>query len=93
MGASQSAFAKSIRSVLGEDDELYAFPGDPLYKLKDVKPYNLAISIKPVVVTYPKTTAQVAGIVKCAADANLKVQARCGGHSYANYCIPICTPI
>ncbi len=86
MGASQSAISKSIKSVLGDDDDLYAFPGDPLYKLRDAKPYNLDIPIKPSAVTYPKTTAQVAAIIKCAVGAGLKVQARCGGHSYANYC-------
>ena len=86
MGASQSALATSIKTALGGDDDLYAFPGSPFYQIKDVKPYNLGIPIKPAAVTYPKTTAQVAAIIKCAVEANLKVQARSGGHSYANYC-------
>jgi FAD/FMN-containing dehydrogenase len=86
MGSSHSVFAKSIEKALGDDSALYAFPGNPLYQLQDVKPYNLAIPIKPAAVTYPRTTAQVAAIIKCAVEANVKVQARSGGHSYANYC-------
>jgi FAD/FMN-containing dehydrogenase len=91
MGCSQSsllqaALVQSIQEALGNDTELYAFPGDPLYKLKDVKVYNLSIPVKPSAVAYPKTSAQVAAIIKCAVAAGLKVQPRCGGHSYANYC-------
>lgn len=92
MGASQSALAKSIKAALGGDDDLYAVPGKPFYQIEYVKPYNLSIPIKPAAVTYPKTTAQVAAIIKCAVEANLKVQARSGGHSYANYCITLFFP-
>jgi FAD/FMN-containing dehydrogenase len=86
MGSSQSALAKSIKGALGGDGDLYAFPGKPFYQIQNVKPYNLAIPVKPATVTYPKTATQVAAIIKCAVDAGLKVQARSGGHSYANYC-------
>jgi FAD/FMN-containing dehydrogenase len=86
MGASHSAFANSIVAALGGNDALYSFPGDPLYQLNDVKLYNQGIPITPVAVTYPKTAAQVAAIIKCAVQAGLKVQPRSGGHSYANYC-------
>ncbi|OBT76709.1 hypothetical protein VF21_03920 [Pseudogymnoascus sp. 05NY08] len=87
MGVSQSALEKSISAALGGDEALYAFPGKPLYQIDNVKPYNLSIPITPAAITYPTTTAQVAAIIKCAADANLKVQARSGGHSYGNYCL------
>lgn len=87
MGSSQSSLlAKSIKAAVGKDKDLYAFPGNAFYQLENVKPYNLAIPIKPAAVTYPRTAAQVAAIVKCAVEAGLKVQARSGGHSYANYC-------
>ena len=86
MGSSQSVFAKSVKKALGGNSDLYAFPGDPFYEVENVKPYNLAIPIKPAAVTYPKTAAQVAAIIKCAVKANLKIQPRSGGHSYANYC-------
>ncbi|KAG4415691.1 hypothetical protein IFR04_011196 [Cadophora malorum] len=87
MGSSQSAIAKAIKATLGNDSDLYAFPGDPLFKIRDAKPYNLDIQVKPAAVTYPKTKEQVAAIVRAAVQNGCKVQARCGGHSYANYCI------
>ncbi|OBT44808.1 hypothetical protein VE00_04960 [Pseudogymnoascus sp. WSF 3629] len=87
MGASQSALEKAIKAALGGDERLYAFPEKPFYQIDNVKPYNLSVPITPAAITYPKTTAQVAAIVKCAVDANLKVQARSGGHSYGNYCL------
>ena len=89
MGSSQSAIAKAIKSTLGNDSDLYAFPGDPLFKIRDAKPYNLDIQVRPAAVTYPKTKEQVAAIVKAAVQNGCKVQARCGGHSYANYCVSL----
>lgn len=87
MGSSQSTpLVTGIKAALDNDDALFAFPGTTLYQFKDVKPYNLDRVVKPAAVTYPKTTAQVAAIVKVAADAGLKIQARGGGHSYGNYC-------
>jgi hypothetical protein len=88
MGHSQSSFEKSIATALGGDDELYAFPDEPFYDKDHVKRYNLDIPTTPLAVTYPKTTAQVSSIVKLAQVNNLKVQAKCGGHSYANFCDP-----
>jgi len=88
MGSSQSTpLVKGIKTALSDDSELFAFPGDALYQLHDVKPYNQARPCKPSAVTYPKTAEQVAAIVKCAVEAGKKVQARSGGHSYANYCM------
>jgi FAD/FMN-containing dehydrogenase len=92
MGASQSALEKAIKAALGGDERLYAFPEKPFYQIDNVKPYNLSVPITPAAITYPKTTAQVAAIVKCAVDANLKVQARSGGHSYGNYCTTLFFP-
>lgn len=87
MGSSQSTpLVKGIKAALGGDDDLFAFPSKILYQLEDVKPYNLTIPVKPAAVTYPRTAAQVAAIVKVAAKNGVKVQPRCGGHSYANYC-------
>lgn len=80
--ASSSAVEKCLKNAVGSD---IAFKSDPLFQLSHVKPYNLGISSKPAAVTYPKTTEQIADIVKCAVENSLKVQPRCGGHSYANY--------
>lgn len=80
--SSSSPVQKCLESALGKD---IAFKNDPLFQLSHVKPYNLGIKSVPAAVAYPKTTEQIAEIVKCAVDNSLKVQPRCGGHSYANY--------
>jgi FAD/FMN-containing dehydrogenase len=74
-----------LSSAVGGNMKLLAFKETPLYQLNHVKPYNLDIKITPTAVTYPQTAEHVAAIVKCAADNDLKVQPRGGGHSYANY--------
>jgi len=63
-----------------------AFPG-PFWQLTDVKRYNLDIDSNPAAITYPSTNAQVASVVTCARTNNAKVQARSGGHSYANFAL------
>lgn len=82
------ANAESIRKGLlaalrGQD--VAVFPNKLLYQFEDAKPYNLDYPIIPAAVTYPETAEQIAEIVGYAASANLKVQARSGGHSYGNY--------
>lgn len=92
MGAIQSSFsntkvARQIKQALGEPT-LYAFADEPFYAWQHVKCYNLDHVTTPYCVTYPKTSAQVAKLVKIAADAGLKVQAKSGGHSYCNFSSP-----
>lgn len=65
----------------------FSLPKDPFYQLSAVKPYNTAFSITPAAVTRPRSSDEVAAVVKCAADQGLKVQPRSGGHNYANFCI------
>lgn len=67
------------------DIALVTFRGEPFYQMLAVKAYNLNIPITPAAVTFPKSSNQVAAIVKCASDRGYKVQAKCGGHSYGNY--------
>jgi FAD/FMN-containing dehydrogenase len=52
-----------------------------------VKVYNTDIPITPIAVARPSTTDEVSKVVQCAVQSNVKVQARSGGHSYANYCL------
>lgn len=86
MGNSGStAVQKCLVDAVGGDKALLAYKDTPLYQLSHVKPYNLDIPVTPAAVTYPKSAEHVAAIVKCAADNDLKVQPRGGGHSYANY--------
>jgi hypothetical protein len=79
--ASSSPAQKCLQSAVKD----VVFKSDPLFQLAHVKPYNLGIPSTPAAVTYPKTTEEIGKIVKCAVDSSLKVQPRCGGHSYANY--------
>jgi hypothetical protein len=79
-----SPLGQCLTSAVGGNGDLVAFPSKPLYHLLDVHPYNLDVSVAPVAITYPRSADQVASIVKCA-GSDYKVQARCGGHSYANY--------
>lgn len=51
----------------------------------DANPYNLDLPIVPAAITVPQSTAQVANVVKCAANNDYKVQSRSGGHSYGNH--------
>ena len=86
MGNTQSsAVQKCLEGALGGNKDLIALKGSPFFQLSHVKPYNLGDVVTPAAVTYPETTSQVADIVKCALENQLKVQPRCGGHSYANY--------
>ena len=80
-----TAIQKCLVDAVGGDKALLAHKDTPLFQLAHVKPYNLDIPVTPAAVTYPKSAEHVAAIVKCAADNDLKVQPRGGGHSYANY--------
>lgn len=85
MGNKPSTVENCLVPAVGNDKALIAGPSTIGFQLTHVKPYNLDIPVNPSAVTYPKTPEQVAAIVKCAVDNNLKVQPRSGGHSYANY--------
>ena len=74
-----------INTCLSKAVGKVAWPSEPLFQLLDAKPYNLDIGVQPIAITYPSKSEEVAAIIKCAADGNYKVQARAGGHSYANY--------
>ncbi|KAF3000281.1 hypothetical protein E8E13_008380 [Curvularia kusanoi] len=82
---SSSAVQTCLESALGGNPTLLAVQGSPLFEIAHVRPYNLGYAVTPAAVTYPETSEQVAEIVKCALNNNLKVQPRSGGHSYANY--------
>lgn len=84
----KSEFGRRLLQAVSNNSKFVAFPDKRHYQKKDVRPYNLAINVTPKAVTYPEITAQVAAIIKCASDFRLKVQARSGGHSYANYGTP-----
>lgn len=85
--AASTGLSSCLVEAVGGDITLVALPEKPFYEQLDARPYNLNFPITPAAVTYPKSADQIAQIVKCAATNNVKVQARSGGHSYANYCL------
>ncbi|RYP40375.1 hypothetical protein DL767_001730 [Monosporascus sp. MG133] len=80
-----SPLADCLNAVCNGRDNCVAFPGTLLYQSSWVDRYNLDIEVEPVAVTRPETAEDVSGFVKCAAANNVKVQAKSGGHSYANH--------
>ncbi|PVF96030.1 FAD-binding domain-containing protein [Serendipita vermifera] len=76
-----------LNNVFANRMDAVSYPSDPFYQLTAVKPYNWDIPITPAAVTRPTTTKEVSRIVQCAAASGVKVQARSGGHNYANYCL------
>ncbi|CAK7209818.1 hypothetical protein SBRCBS47491_000569 [Sporothrix bragantina] len=88
MGHSQStpsALQTCLNNVCAGRSSCVGYPSDLLYQFEWVKPYNLAIDITPVAVVRPQSAAEVAAFVTCAASNGVSVQAKSGGHSYANF--------
>ena len=86
-GTDRDTLAQGLVYAVDGNHSLVAFSNKLFYQVEDVKRWNLSIPVTPIAVTYPKTSAQVAAIVKCAAAHNVKVQPKSGGHSYGNYCL------
>ncbi|POS68663.1 FAD binding domain-containing protein [Diaporthe helianthi] len=79
-----------LNEVCAGRSDCVAFADDGLdvfntYQSNWVKPYNLAVHVSPAAVIRPKSSDEVASIVKCAVENDSKVQAKSGGHSYANF--------
>ena len=83
--ASNDTFLQCLESAFGNDTNLYSLPEDPLFLHGDVTLYNLDYLNIPAAIISTKTQQQVSQAVKCAHTAGVAVQARSGGHSYANY--------
>jgi len=83
------AVQQCLLDAVGGNILLATFPTTLLYQQLDVKPYNLDHPVTPAAVTFPETIQQIANIVSCAAEADIQVQARSGGHSYAIYGISL----
>ncbi|KAJ3491408.1 hypothetical protein NLG97_g5599 [Lecanicillium saksenae] len=62
-----------------------AYPSTALYQDNWVKPYNLDIPVTPAAVFRPNNANDVAEAIKCATANSVHVQAKSGGHSYANF--------
>lgn len=84
LAQSQSLKDCIVKALNGKSSRA-AFSNKFLFDILDVKRYNLAYDTDPIAVTYPESAQEVSGVVKCAAAANVFVQARSGGHSFGNY--------
>ncbi|KAI9873385.1 MAG: hypothetical protein M1823_007932, partial [Watsoniomyces obsoletus] len=84
--SAQSPFKTCVKTAVSDDSSRVAFP-DLFFDLLHVHRYNLYYDIKPAAVTYPLSTREVSQLVKCAAQHNIKVQPRSGGHSFGDYCL------
>jgi hypothetical protein len=82
--ASQSDFEACVSKAVCYKSELYAFPNAANYS-QSLGLYNLDISLAPSALAYPTSAKEVSELVKCAAAAEVAVQAVSGGHSFANF--------
>ncbi|KAK0631156.1 hypothetical protein B0T17DRAFT_487878 [Bombardia bombarda] len=85
MGNHQTALSRCIDAVGAGRSGFAAYPHTPLYEMRWVKPYNLDARVEPAAVVRPETSKDIAGIIACASTNKVKIQARSGGHSFANY--------
>jgi FAD/FMN-containing dehydrogenase len=79
-----SALQTCLASALSNRAD-YSLPTDAFYALSAVKPYNTAFAPTPAAVTRPRTADEVAAVVACAKGRGMHVQARSGGHSFADF--------
>ncbi|KAM3457070.1 hypothetical protein NHJ6243_007943 [Beauveria neobassiana] len=85
MGGSPSSIASCLDRICVGRMDCVAHRGDWLYQAQWVKPYNLDMPVTPAAVMRPRTADEVARAIQCAASKNVQVQAKSGGHSYANF--------
>jgi hypothetical protein len=78
-----SAFQVCLQGAF-KDASSYTFPQQISYR-GDTKLYNTDYPVQPAAIVRPSTSDEVAAAVKCAVANNVKVQPRCGGHSFGNF--------
>ncbi|KAI1333478.1 hypothetical protein F5Y15DRAFT_421778 [Xylariaceae sp. FL0016] len=83
--SSSSPLADCLNTVCNGRAGCVGYPDNLLYQTAWVNRYNLALPVEPIAVVRPSTADDVSAFVKCAVANNVKVQAKSGGHSYANY--------
>ena len=59
-------------------------PGTAEWEL-DAAPFNVRMPFQPLSIAVPTTIEHIQAAVLCGAKAGVKVTAKCGGHSYANF--------
>jgi FAD/FMN-containing dehydrogenase len=59
-------------------------PGTDDWKM-DAAPFNVRTPYQPLSIAVPTTIDDIVAAVQCGSKAGVKVTAKCGGHSYANF--------
>lgn len=74
-----------LSNVCGNRPHCVSYAGDALYEINWVRRFNIDDAYAyPWAVIRPGTVEDVSEIVRCAVENNATVQAKGGGHSYAN---------
>ena len=76
--------ASNVQDCLNNGKVPYRLPSSYDFS-QYATPYNTRLPYKPAIIVLPTTVEHVSSAVVCAGQANLKVQAKSGGHSYASY--------
>ncbi|EJP61986.1 FAD binding domain-containing protein [Beauveria bassiana ARSEF 2860] len=74
-----------LNAICAGRDNCVAYPSDVLYQANWVKPYNLDVPVTPAAVFRPNNAADVSEAIRCAGANDVHVQAKSGGHSFANF--------
>ncbi|KAF3006223.1 hypothetical protein E8E14_001906 [Neopestalotiopsis sp. 37M] len=82
---SSTPLADCLNAVCNGRSDCIAYPDTILYQALWVKPYNLDLPVSPIAVARPESADDVSSFIKCAVSSDIKVQAKSGGHSYANF--------
>jgi hypothetical protein len=85
MGQAPSALETCLNAVGNGRSGFVGYPSNPFYQIQWVKPYNLDVHVTPAAVVRPQTAQDISQVLQCATANGKKVQAKSGGHSYANY--------
>ena len=75
---------QSISDCLGDKDVPVRWIESPDFE-ELAQPFNLRLNYTPSVIVLPTTEQHVQDAVVCAAECDIKVQAKSGGHSYASF--------
>lgn len=73
-----------IFESLSRKDVPFIRRDDPTWKTY-AQTYNQRLYYEPLVIVIPETAQHISDAVVCASDHGIKVQAKCGGHSYASF--------
>jgi hypothetical protein len=77
-----NGLTRCIDQVCAGRTDCATYSGSSSYNSSWVQLYNLDKPVVPAAIIRPETAEDVAGVVRCAASHQYKVQAKSGGHSF-----------